>query len=190
MTDWKLDKRDFERAQREQAVAQQKAISDALSGAKARYGEDAESSIRSAAKEIASDESVPAAVKDILGGSDVLTDVLYTLNSKAGDLAEFIALAKSNPAAAIRKAVLLEHLVRQELSSKGEDASEPGRDESGQFVKKAPAKRVTEAPPPPREASGRSSAPPDEQATAFKAGDFESFRSSRNRADVARQQGR
>jgi hypothetical protein len=200
LTDWKLDKREFERAAREAAQAQQKAISDKLTDAKARYGDDAETSIRSAAKTIAESAEVPGAVKAVLTDSPVLVDVLYTLNSKEGELESFLELAKTNPAAAIRKAVLLEHLVSQELSFQspsqrgdGRDSSigDPARDESGKFVsQKLPAKRVTEAPPPPREASGRSAAPPDEQQAAFKSGDFATFRNARNRADVARQQGR
>lgn len=191
LTDWKLDKREFERAEKQRAEAQQNAINDSLKGAKARYGEDAETSIRAAAKDIATDAQVPNAVKAILTDSPVLVDVLYTLNSKEGELAAFIELAKTNPGAAIRKAVLLEHLVSQELSGSKAESTAAERDESGKFVSaKPPAKRVTEAPAPPREASGRSAAPPDEQEGAFKAGDFTAFRNARNRADVARHQGR
>lgn len=191
LTDWKLDKREFERAQKAQAEAQAKAIADSLSGAKQRYGEEAEASIRSAAREIASDQNVPAAVKDILSGSELLTDVLYTLASKEGELASFMQLARENPAAAIRKAVLLEHLIAQELSGKGASESDaPGRDESGKFVSKPPAKKITEAPPPPREAAGRNAAPPDDVASASKTLDFSAYKNAANRRDVARSQGR
>jgi hypothetical protein len=195
LTDWKLDKREFERAAREAAQAQQKAISDKLTDAKARYGDDAETSIRSAAKTIAESVEVPGAVKAVLTDSPVLVDVLYTLNSKEGELQAFLDLAKTNPAAAIRKAVLLEHLVSQELGKADSDAGTAQaaqRDESGKFVSssKPPAKRVTEAPPPPREASGRSSAPPDDVESAAKTGDFAAYRAAQNRRDLARFQGK
>lgn len=193
LTDWKLDKREFERAERQAAEAQAKAIRDNLADANSRYGEGADSSIRSAAKTIAESNDVHPAVKSVLTDSAVLADVLYTLNSKEGELASFIQLAKENPNAAIRKAVLLEHLISQEL---GKADSEPGtaqagRDESGKFVaSKTPAKKVTEAPPPPREASGRSAAPPDDVAAASKTLDFAAYRNAQNRRDLARSQGK
>lgn len=188
LTDWKLDKREFERSQREAAEAQSKAIREKLADANSRYGEGAETSIRSAAKSIAESADVHPAVKSVLTDSAVLADVLYTLNSKEGELASFIQLAKENPNAAIRKAVLLEHLISQELS-KGAP-SETERDESGKFVAQKPAKKVTEAPPPPREASGRNAAPPDDVASASKTLDFAAYRAAQNRRDLQRSQGR
>lgn len=189
LTDWKLDKREFERTQREAAEAQSKAIREKLADANTRYGEGADASIRGAAKSIAESADVHPAVKSVLTDSPLLADVLFTLNSKAGELASFIELAKTNPNAAIRKAVLLEHLISQELS-KGASDGETERDESGKFVAQKPAKKVTEAPPPPREASGRNAAPPDDVTAASKTLDFAAYRAAQNRRDLARSQGR
>lgn len=197
LTDWKLDKREFERAERQAAEAQSKAIRDKLADANSRYSEGADASIRSAAKTIAESNDVHPAVKSVLTDSPLLADVLFTLNSKEGELASFVELAKTNPTAAIRKAVLLEHLIAQELG-KGASEGETQRDESGKFVaqneahppQRPPAKKVTEAPPPPREASGRSAAPPDDVASASKTLDFAAYRAAQNRRDLARSQGR
>jgi len=113
------------------------------------------------------------------------------MGSNADELAEFVSLAKTNPGAAIRKLVLVEKLVQEELakggtpkaSSNGETAQ---RDETGKFL---PAKKTTSAPPPPRETSGRSSPPPDAVDRAVKEDDFAAYRAEQNRREIARRKG-
>lgn len=194
MADYKAAKKleEFHANQAQQAQA--KELKAKIDDAKQRYGDEAEATIRETAQSLWSDQQIHPAVKDLLGGSDVLVDVLYVMGSKPEDLEEFTAMARSNPAAAVRKFVLLEHLVQQELRGKSGDsegATAPGRDESGRFTKPSPpAKPVTSAPPPPREASGRSAAPPDQVDRALKDGDFAGFRDARNRADIERRRGR
>lgn len=193
LTDWKADKREFEGKLRAQQEAAQKEVNDKLAGARARYGEAADSTIRESASKIFSDQQIPNAVKAIINDSPEMVDLLYTLGSDADGLKDFIQLAKTNPGQAIRKAVLMEKLVQEELSKSSGTASEDGtptRDSSGKFVakeeKEAPAKPVTRAPAPPREASGRSAAPPDAVEAAFKSGDFAAYRDAQNRRDLAR----
>jgi hypothetical protein len=178
------------RAQQQQETAK-KEMAGKLADAKKRYGDSAESTIGTAANAIFGDEQIPAAVRALVDQSPVLVDLLYVMGSKADELAEFIELARTNPGAAVRKAVLLERLVMEELEkgSAGKSGS-PQRDESGKFVPaKAPEKKVTEAPPPPKEVSGRGAAPPDEVESAAQSGDFASFRSAANRRDLARRRG-
>ena len=138
-----------------QREAAAKSMQEKIDVAKARYGDEAENTIGEAAKGIFSDKDVAPIVKELLKGSPVFVDLLYTIGSKPEDMAAFINEAKTNPGAAIRRAVLFEKLVQEELAGVGkkasaEDSEDSARDSSGQFVSKTPpAKKVTSAPPPP-----------------------------------------
>ena len=194
MVDYRVDKKFHEREERAKAAEQQKEIDKTLEAARSRYGDATDTTIGSTAKAVFSDAKIPSAVKALINDSPVMVDLLFTLGSKEAELQEFLDLAKSNPGQAIRKVVLLERLVSEELAG-GQSAAagdqEAGRDESGKFVSaKAPAKKVTDAPPPPREASGRSAAPPDAVESAAKANDFASFKNAANRRDLAKFQGK
>jgi hypothetical protein len=122
--------------------------------------------------------------------SEVWSDIVYTLGSKSEELQSFIKLAKENPGMAIRKVVLIEHLIGQELSKGGKpeaksEATDTARDESGRF-QKSPEKEESDAPRPPREVSGRGTPPSDEVDSAVKANDFRRFQQSQNAKDMAR----
>jgi hypothetical protein len=175
----------------EQQKAQRKATDEKLADADKRYGEGAATRIVSTAKSIFNDNAIPAAVRAMADDSPVLVDLMYVMGSDPNELDEFVSLAKSNPGAAIRKLVLVEKLVQEELAKGGTpkasgNGDAPQRDESGKFL---PAKKTTSAPPPPRETSGRSSPPPDESETALRDGDFARFREVENRRDIARRKG-
>jgi hypothetical protein len=176
----------------EQKKAEQKVISDKLAEAKKRYGDEAEDQIRSTARDVFNDDGIPMAVKAMANDSPVLVDLMYVMGSNADELADFVSLAKSNPGAAIRKLVLVEKLVQEELARGGTpktangNGDAPQRDETGKFL---PAKKTTSAPPPPRETSGRSSPPPDESETAVKEGNFAVYREVENRREIARRKG-
>jgi hypothetical protein len=199
LADHRAELKFAEREARTRAEALQRSTNEKVEAAKTRYSdENARATIEGAAKAVFNEPAILPAVKAILDDSPVLVDVLYVMGSKPDELAEFVALAKANPGAAIRKAVLLERLVSEELAKTPgavAAAETPARGESGQFVAAAPAKttparKVTEAPPPPKEAGGRAAAPPDEVESAATAKDFASFRHAANRRDLARFQGR
>jgi hypothetical protein len=169
----------------QQLDAATREMTEKLEGARKRYP-DADQAIFPANQAIFEDAAIPASVKAIVNDSPVLIDLLYILGSKAEDLAEFIQLSKSNPGAAIRKAVLLEQLVTAELA-KVSSTTETTRGEDGKYVAakpEAPEKKTTKAPAPPREASGRGSIPPDEVERAVREDDFASFRDIENRRDI------
>jgi hypothetical protein len=181
------------------AEAQQQTFAQKVTEAKARYGDQTEATIGNATRAILSEEGIHLAVKDLVGGSPVLVDVMYALGSDAAELAAFVDLAKTNPAAAIRKFVLLEHLTTEELAKgskadKGAAAGDAGageRGEDGKFVsqKTTPAKQRPAAPPPPEELSTRGSAPPDPIDAAVRNGDFRAFKDAEDRKDLARRRG-
>jgi hypothetical protein len=188
---------EFQRLQAEENTT--KELTAKLATAKKRYGDEAGSTIISTVGKILGDNKIPGAIKAIINDSPVLVDLLHVIGSKPADLQEFIDLAHSSPGQAIRKAILLERLVMEELekgTGKGEkaepekeetgDEETPERDDKGKFVS---PKKITKAPPPPEEVGGSKGAPPDEVEAAAKAKDFASFRSAANRRDLARAKG-
>lgn len=175
---------------RQRAEAADREMQAKLAEAKTRYGEDADTAIVASAQAVFGDREVSPGVKAVLNDSPVLVDLMYALGSKSDEFQAFLNEARTNPAAAIRRAVLVEKLVQDELAKSSPATGESQvRDESGKFQKTTPAKKITEAPPPPREASGRSAAPPDESESAFSANDFARFRAAENRKDIARRKG-
>jgi hypothetical protein len=188
MADYKAAKK-FQEFQVEQArnSAYQR-VQQKLNEAATKYADDpaAVETIQATSRALVSDQQIPLAVKAIIDQSDVWPDIVYTLGSKPEELQAFIKLAKENPGAAIRKAVLIEHLVTQELSkgSKSPKADDTPRDESGKF-QKTPEKEESDAPRPPREVSGRGATPPDEVNSAVKNNDFRKFRDSQNAKDMS-----
>jgi hypothetical protein len=194
MADYKAQKRleAYQSQQRQEAA--QKEMQSRLDAAKARYGDGSDVTIVETAKAIFQDQAIPGPIREVLNESDVLIDVLYTLGKDSEGLAEFLELAKSKPGAAMRKAVLIEKLVSEELAKGGGKPAAgetPERNSDGKFVStKPPEKKNTSAPPPPKETSGRSGPPADEVEGAVKSGDFASYRAAANRRDLARLQGR
>lgn len=176
LADWKAEQR-WATAQREQAQKQQtRELVARVEAAKARYG-NLDEVMYPTLNAIAGDQGISPVVKAMFNDSDVLPDLLFTIGSKAEELASFVKMAKENPGKAIRYISLTESLIHDELSSqkaeKTAKATEP------------PAKPQTNAPKPPAEVGGRASAPGDELESAAKAGDFRSFKAEANRRYLA-----
>lgn len=197
-TAYEVQKALQEDRRRQHQDAQARELKGKLDDAAKRYGAESGKTIIETAKAINGDKQIPEAVKAILEESPVLVDLMYTIGSKPEDRAAFVELARTNPAAAIRKAVLMEGLVQAELAKggsggKGAQAGAAGgetpeRGADGKF--KAPGDKGTQAPPPPREVGAHGGAPPDEVEQAGKKHDFASFRNAANRRDLARAHGR
>lgn len=194
LTDWKIEKSDFERAQRERSAKLDADVRAMRAKAEERYGPEYEAPLRHAAETIFTKDAgaIPGVVKAMINDSDVLPDLLYTLGTDEKGLQDFAKLARDNPSQAIRKLVLLENGIREELAKpKAPEATgATARGEDGKFVAAqepppAPAKKTTQTPPPPREASGTAAAPPDELAAAYERGDFTTIQRIENARDVA-----
>lgn len=190
LADYKAQKAvESDRAKTRQEAAERE-MTERLNQAKARYKDDnADQTIVAAAKEIFTQDSpVPAVIREVLNESEHLVDVLYTLGKDQESLSEFLDLCKTAPGKAMRKAVLIEKLVMEELGGEKVPAERtPERGSDGKFVS---SKKETKAPPPPKEVSGRSGPPSDERERAIESGDFASYRAAANRRDLARLQGR
>ena len=165
--------------------ASQRELRGQVDAAKGRYGPEAEATIgRTVDTLIAAD--ISPAVKAMINDSPVLIDLAYVIGDKPDELADFIALSKAKPTEALRRLVLMERLVQDELAKPGSTA----RDDTGKFLPKVPEKKTTAAPPPPTEVSSRGAAPLDDGECAAATGDFETFKGTRNRADMERLRGR
>lgn len=121
-------------------------------------------------------------VSQVVGESPVFEHLMYAIGQQGE---EFLALVKSNPQMALKKAVILESLVMEELS-KGKTTEEKPRDDKGQFLPpEKKAKTVSDAPPPPHEVGGKGTPPADEVEAALKSGDQTRYNDLMNRRDLA-----
>lgn len=199
VADYRADLKIQAERERWAEAEQTRKTNETLAQAEARYGADAKGIIQSAGTKLATNPDLPGVIRAMLNDSPVLGDLLYVMGSNGQELDDFTALCKSDPGAAIRKLALTEHLVKEELAkgnskatvSKTEDegTSAAPRNEAGQFSK-APAKKVSDAPPPARESGGRQGPPPDEVERARNAGDVRAYMRAANERDLARYHGR
>lgn len=148
-----------------------------LEEAKERYP-DVQEKVVAATGVIFNDQQIPFAVKQLLNESDVLIDLMYVLQSDAGEFSQFLQLARTQPGAALRKIALTESLVKEQL--KAGKSTTAARGEDGKFVKTAaekdtPARKeesaepISRAPRPPVEVGGRGAAPDNPVLAAAKA---------------------
>src|SRR5215831_5234212 len=162
--------------------------------ARQRYGDEGAKTVQATAGVFFNDQAIHPAIKGLLNESPVLADLLYIMGSDQGELNQFIQVARTNPGEALRRAVVLEQYVKDELSksSNGAASKEPtgpaphellDRDERGRFLAK-------EAPPPAREVSGRASPPPNEADAAFHSGNVRAYINAKNREQLAARRGR
>jgi hypothetical protein len=139
-----------------------------------------------------SDKEISNEVKEPIGRSPVFVDLLYVIGEKEADRDAFVQLAKSDPWAAVRRAIIMEQLITEELAKqregKTEVKAEPQRDEKGQF-QAAPEKKVTGAPPPPAEVGGTAAAPGDKVKEAVQKRDFATYKAEQNRREMASRRG-
>lgn len=169
--------------------SQEREMLTKVTEAEKRYGADASAVIQQTAQRLVEkDNGIPVAIQQLIWESPVIADLVYVMGSNPADLAEFIQTARTNPTRAVRKLVLLENLVEEELKRGSLPAAgQTGRDETGKFTAAAPAKpKASQAPPPPDELDGRGSRPVDETDRAFQSNDFARFRDAENRKDLAR----
>lgn len=134
-----------------------------IAEAKGRYENFAEV-INPALQSLTGSQAVAPAVKGMLESSPVMMDLLYTIGEDAAELADFVKLAETDPAKAIRKLVTVEALVMDKLRNGKSEAKEPEK-------KATPVKPKTEAPAPPKEVGGRGSATEDPAMAAAGARD-------------------
>ncbi|HZW05386.1 MAG TPA: hypothetical protein VFF58_00630 [Candidatus Nitrosotalea sp.] len=176
--------------QRRATEAAAKELNASIEEAKKRYP-DYQARIEPAVKAITEDQQIPFPVKAVINDSPAFVDLMYVLAEPTA-LADLIATAKTNPAAAIRKIVLTEQLVIAELAKakgadkSGKDGKGAGendgktRDASGKFVSPeekdgAASEPKPRAPKPPSEVGGRGTASEDALVTAAKSNNFKDF---------------
>lgn len=113
---------------------------------------------------------------------DNLADVLMVICQSDESKAEFMREAKADPARAIKRISIVEAEVKAELA-KGKGAVEvketPVRGDDGKF-QKASETKVTKAPPPAPEVSGKPNAPGDEAEEALKGDNVRAYMDAEN----------
>lgn len=132
-------------------------------------------------------EGMSKEITEVIGRSPVFVDLLYVIGENEAGRDEFLALAKSDPWAAVRKAVIMEQLITEELAKArdGKKAEDTPRDDKGKFLSSTPEKKVTSAPKPPSEVGGTAAAPGDAVEEAIKKRDFSAYKAEQNRREIA-----
>ncbi len=194
----------------EARAAMEKSTAAKVGEAQTRYGQHAGATIVETARalgfgtpEMAAAAQIPGPIQAIIDQSSVMVDLLYVLGEKPDELTAFIALAKSDPGAAIRKLVFLESGVIAELAkgAKSPAAGEPAapaaeRASDGKFLPAKP--KASQAPAPAIEVGGHGAPPLDPvEATSRSASapgaqpkEVTAFFRAANARDLARRQGR
>jgi hypothetical protein len=170
----------WEDSQRQQAKAearmeaqqaqQQEKLNAKLVEARQRYGDGFDDAVKPAYRQVM-ESGIDMPVLAVIGSSEYLPDMMYVLGTKPSELADFIALAKSNPVAAIRKAVLMESLIEQELKKPDE---KPKAEPKAEAKPESPEPKPR-APKPPTEVGGRGAPAERADLAAARAGNFRDF---------------
>jgi hypothetical protein len=172
----KFKKSELDKAERAELTAK-------MNEARSRYGDEAQGIITNTVALIVDDARIPIGVKTIINQSPVLTDLMYVMGQDPTDLDDFIKDARSDPGRAVRRVVLLERLVQEELKKRSnattivtEGAENP----------KPKSKMQIE---PPEEVGGNKGSLPDPVQSAANSNDFARFRREANTRDLARMRG-
>ena len=127
----------FQRSQAEQQA--QKALQTKLDDARARYT-DADDVIFPTADAIGK-ANIPPVVKQVIEDSDVFVDLCYVIGSDSDELKKLVALAQTNPRAAIGRVFEYERGIKEALGKTSASGA-------------APEKKQTQAPKPPSPVGG------------------------------------
>ena len=179
MLDYPAKKASYDKAKADAAENQQKMESTLRAGWKRvneRYPDATEKS-KAVFQALVENQNLMPQVTWFLNSTEILPDMLYALGGQF-KLDEFLELGKNNPAKAIRVLATMEKDILDELEKK------PAKDDD-EVIPREP-KKVSQAPPPPREVGGQASVPADPIKSAVARRDFDSFAQEANRRDIQR----
>lgn len=175
---WEV-RQELAQQQREQQLeAQQRDLKSKVDAAKSRYP-DFDQVVIPATNAFVSDQSISPVVKQMVGESEVMTDLLYTIASNAEEMSKFTEMARTNPGKALRYIAITESLIQNELEGKPQTTAPTT----------APVKPQTSAPKPPSEVGGRSSTPADAMEEALRSNNYRAFSAESTRRALARLKG-
>lgn len=177
LTDWKVEQKLAVR-EREQQVAQQsqKWLSE-INEARGRY-----SDYDTVAVPLVADlmkPEVSESVRSVLMASPVLADLLYTIGGTEASKADFLNDCRTDPAKALRKALLIEQEIVKELG-KGKVGEK--KDGETEVALAAPKPR---APKPPAEVGGRGAPGEDALIAAARSNNFRLFDAEQTKRALA-----
>lgn len=177
VTDWRVEQKLAARDREQQAQQQQKALGKQLEEARGRYT-DFDSVTKPLIQDLMKPE-IPREVFAVLNDSPVLADLLYTIGGTEASKADFLGDCRTNPARALRKALLMEQEIVKELGKGKGDEKKAGEGEATPVIPKP------RAPKPPTEVGGRGAPGEDPLIAAAKANDFRSFEAEATRRALA-----
>jgi hypothetical protein len=186
LSEWKAAEALRKYRAEEAAARQQRHLQEQLDQGRSRYP-DLDDVISPVAQKIYADQKLDPMLKHMIDASPVMVDLLYVMGSKPDDFEQFVRTAERDPAAAIRQVVVLERLVMEELGANTDGAPQV-RDSSGKFARPA-EKKITTAPPVPREVAGKGTPPPDDIVRAVEEGDFRAYMNAANARELKRRKG-
>lgn len=160
VVEWNVEKREAGKAAKAQEKAQADVLDEKINEARTRYGSEFDKILQPSAEEIYKDAAISPVIKTMIGDSEVMVDLIYTLASDPAEFAKFKTMAAKQPGKAIRYIALTESLIAQEIEAKTSAPVEIKTEET-------PAKPKTQAPKPVSEVGGRASTPPDSLQSAL-----------------------
>jgi hypothetical protein len=170
MADYLGEARDYFRNAEGERSKMAQGLEKKINDARSRYGEQFDEVLSPTIDRIVQDNRIAPAIKEMINDSDVIADLIFTIGSDSGTLADFIQLSKTQPGKALRYIAAVERGIQEELDKTA------SRSENGQFKTTtaekeiAPVKRSPEsAPEPPLEVGNRGNSSRDEADRAFQA---------------------
>lgn len=149
MSDYLDDIRSQFKAIEQQRSSQAKELTNKVTDARSRYGEEFDEILQPTVEKIVSDARINPAIKEVINDSDLIADLIFVLGTDEKALNDLRSLPTGK---ALRYIAALENGIIEELA---ETEEETPRDEDGKFVA-SPAKPKTNAPKPPSPVGGAS----------------------------------
>lgn len=177
LIDWKTEQREAKQQREQQVTQQQQTMSKKLEEARGRYT-DFDPVTKPLIQDLMKPD-VPRQVMDVLNDSPVLPDLLYTIGGTEASKTDFLEACRTNPAKALRVALLIEQEIVKEL---GKAPVAAKKDSEAETAAAAPKPR---APKPPTEVGGRGAPGEDALLSAAKTGDFRTFDAEQTRRALA-----
>lgn len=177
LADWKAEQKLASYQREIEQTRQRESLGKSLTEARGRYA-DFDAVTMPLVQELVKPD-IPKAVGDVLNDSPVLVDLLYTIGGSEESKAGFLEACRTNPAKALRVALLMEQEIVKELKSAKSGAS------SQTGTAAASANTKPRAPKPPTEVGGRGTSGDDALLSAAKTGDFRSFDAEQTRRALA-----
>lgn len=177
LTDWKVEQKLAVREREQQTQQAVQSLGKQLEEARGRYT-DFDSVAQPLIQELYKPDISPQVIA-VMNDSPVLTDLLYTIGGTEASKADFLNDCRTNPAKALRKALLIEQEIVKELGK-----GKVGEKKDGE-TEVTPAAPKPRAPKPPAEVGGRGAPGEDALIAAARSNNFRLFDAEQTKRALA-----